>query len=92
MLTYAGYAPRALLLIGQGVVQSFAPYVPTTTLEGNPQLLPLGPAASQIAIKKLGTNEGLVMVAAPPDALDKYFTAEEARWRQVIKDAGIKPE
>lgn len=44
------------------------------------------------SFKKLGTNEGLVMVAEPPEALDRYFAGEEARWRQVIKDAGIKPE
>jgi hypothetical protein len=33
-----------------------------------------------------------VMVAEPPDALDRYFAAEEARWRKVIEDAGIKAE
>jgi tripartite-type tricarboxylate transporter receptor subunit TctC len=44
------------------------------------------------AFKKLGLNEGLVMVAEPPEALDRYFIGEEARWRQVIKDADIKPE
>jgi len=42
--------------------------------------------------RKLGVNEGLVMMAEPPQALDTYFAGEEARWRQVIKDAGIKPE
>ena len=41
---------------------------------------------------KLGANEGLVMVAEPPDALDRYFAGEEARWRKVIQDAGIKSE
>jgi tripartite-type tricarboxylate transporter receptor subunit TctC len=44
------------------------------------------------SFKKLGANEGLVMVAEPPDALDRYFAAEEARWRKVIEDAGIKAE
>jgi tripartite-type tricarboxylate transporter receptor subunit TctC len=44
------------------------------------------------AFKKLGKNEGLVMVAEPPAALDRYFAAEEARWRKVIQDAGIKTE
>jgi len=77
----------ALLLVGQGVVQSFRPYQsatlinpisitqPITDAAGNPvkdahgdaatqrvridtQTLPLGPAASQIAIKQLGTNGG----------------------------------
>lgn len=48
----------ALLLISQGVVQNFQPYVPVTTLTGSQQLLPQGPAASQIAIKQLGTNGG----------------------------------
>ncbi|MFN8652475.1 MAG: potassium-transporting ATPase subunit KdpA [Gemmatimonadales bacterium] len=56
----------AVLLIGQGVVQSFAPYrsVPLLDATGpdsarvTTQLLPLGPAASQVAIKQLGTNGG----------------------------------
>lgn len=48
----------ALLLAGTGVVQTFSDSITTTTLEGNVQILPLGPAASQIAIKQLGTNGG----------------------------------
>jgi tripartite-type tricarboxylate transporter receptor subunit TctC len=44
------------------------------------------------AFRKLGTNEGLVMVAEPPEALDRYFATEETRWRKVIEDAGIKAE
>lgn len=44
------------------------------------------------AFKKLSVNEGLVMVAAPPAELDRYFAGEEARWRKVIEDAGIKAE
>jgi tripartite-type tricarboxylate transporter receptor subunit TctC len=49
-------------------------------------------AVQSEAFKKLGTNEGLVMVAEPPAALDRYFASEEARWRKVIQDAGIKIE
>lgn len=30
--------------------------------------------------------------AEPPAALDRYFAAEEARWRKVFQDAGIKIE
>ena len=49
----------ALALISQGVVQTLAPYHSVTTLEsGAAQTIPLGPAASQIAIKQLGTNGG----------------------------------
>jgi K+-transporting ATPase ATPase A chain len=77
----------AVVLVGQGVVQSFRPYEtatlvnpitvaePVTDAAGNPvkdekgnpetkpvkvdtQTIPLGPAASQIAIKQLGTNGG----------------------------------
>lgn len=48
----------ALVLMGQGVVQTFAPYQEVITLEGATQSIPLGPAASQIAIKQLGTNGG----------------------------------
>lgn len=48
----------AILLVGQGVVQTLSPYVKITTLENGKQTIPLGPAASQIAIKQLGTNGG----------------------------------
>jgi K+-transporting ATPase ATPase A chain len=57
----------ALLLVSQGVVQTFSPYQtvpllqPTTDANGNvvtQQVLAVGPAASQIAIKQLGTNGG----------------------------------
>ena len=48
----------ALVLVSQGVVQTFSGYANATTLEGASQVVPLGPAASQIAIKQLGTNGG----------------------------------
>ncbi len=48
----------AILLVGQGVVQTFSPAMHVQTLEGHSQIIPFGPAASQIAIKQLGTNGG----------------------------------
>lgn len=49
----------AVILVSQGVVQSFSSYRELAALEGGAaQTLPLGPAASQIAIKQLGTNGG----------------------------------
>ncbi len=48
----------ALLLVSQGVVQNVAPYLDVATLEHGRQTLPMGPAASQVAIKMLGTNGG----------------------------------
>ncbi len=49
----------AVVLVSQGVVQSLGAYHTVTALEsGTQQVLPLGPAASQIAIKQLGTNGG----------------------------------
>jgi K+-transporting ATPase ATPase A chain len=48
----------ALLLVSQGVVQNLAPYLDVATLEHGRQTLPMGPAASQVAIKMLGTNGG----------------------------------
>ncbi|MFA5839328.1 MAG: potassium-transporting ATPase subunit KdpA [Candidatus Margulisiibacteriota bacterium] len=48
----------AVILNAQGVVQTLSPYKEITTLQGVKQTLPLGPAASQIAIKQLGTNGG----------------------------------
>lgn len=49
-------------------------------------------AVQSEGFSKLSVNEGLVMVAAPPEELDRYFRGEEERWRKVIKAAGIKPE
>ncbi|MEH6995628.1 potassium-transporting ATPase subunit KdpA [Neobacillus drentensis] len=49
----------ALLIASQGVVQTFDHYKVVSMLEnGVNQIIPLGPAASQIAIKQLGTNGG----------------------------------
>ena len=48
----------ALLLVSQGVIQNFSAYREVTTLEGAKQVLPMGPVASQEAIKELGTNGG----------------------------------
>ena len=54
----------ALVLVGQGVVQTFKPYQTVSvveqvsTAEKTTQTLAVGPAASQIAIKQLGTNGG----------------------------------
>lgn len=48
----------ALVLSFEGVVQSFAPYIKATGIDGVEQIIPQGPAASQVAIKQLGTNGG----------------------------------
>ncbi len=48
----------ALVLAGLGVVQTLAASQTVTTLEGASQTLSLGPVASQLAIKMLGTNGG----------------------------------
>jgi potassium-transporting ATPase potassium-binding subunit len=48
----------ALLLVGEGVIQNFLPYLELTTLEGEKQIIPMGPVASQVAIKQIGTNGG----------------------------------
>jgi len=48
----------AVLLAGQGVVQNLNHYDKVITLQGDTQIIPQGPAASQIAIKQLGTNGG----------------------------------
>jgi tripartite-type tricarboxylate transporter receptor subunit TctC len=49
-------------------------------------------AVQSEAFKMLSVNEGLVMVARPPQELDRYVRGEEERWRKVIQDAGIKVE
>jgi K+-transporting ATPase ATPase A chain len=50
----------AVFFISQGVIQNFDSYRTATTVEspGQPQTLPMGPVASQEAIKMLGTNGG----------------------------------
>jgi K+-transporting ATPase ATPase A chain len=48
----------ALFLVWQGIPQTLGPYVDATTLEGAKQTIALGPVASQVAIKMLGTNGG----------------------------------
>ena len=47
-----------IVLVFGGVLQNFSSYVEVATLEGAKQTLAMGPTASQIAIKQLGTNGG----------------------------------
>jgi K+-transporting ATPase ATPase A chain len=48
----------ALFLVWQGMPQTLGPYVEASTLEGGTQTIAVGPVASQVAIKMLGTNGG----------------------------------
>lgn len=48
----------SIFLVSQGVVQNFKAYETVNTIEGAQQILPMGPAASQVAIKQIGTNGG----------------------------------
>ena len=48
----------ALFLVWEGIPQTLGPYVEASTLEGGKQTIALGPVASQVAIKMLGTNGG----------------------------------
>ena len=48
----------ALFLVWQGMPQTLGPYIEATTLEGAKQTIAVGPVASQVAIKMLGTNGG----------------------------------
>src|SRR3979411_2078257 len=48
----------ALFLVSQGIPQTLGAYVDATTLEGARQTIAVGPVASQVAIKMLGTNGG----------------------------------
>lgn len=48
----------ALFYVSQGVTQTLGASVEATTLEGAKQTIALGPTASQLAIKMLGTNGG----------------------------------
>src|SRR3979490_1727573 len=48
----------ALFLVWLGIPQTLGPYVDAITLEGAKQTIAVGPVASQVAIKMLGTNGG----------------------------------
>src|ERR1700724_2016795 len=48
----------ALFLVWQGIPQTLGPYIDAATLEGGKQTIAVGPVASQVAIKMLGTNGG----------------------------------
>jgi potassium-transporting ATPase potassium-binding subunit len=50
--------PYALFLVWQGIPQTLGAYVDAATLEGGKQSIAVGPVASQVAIKMLGTNGG----------------------------------
>ena len=47
-----------VILMSQGVVQTFHSHATAATLQGAHQTIARGPAASQISIKQLGTNGG----------------------------------
>jgi K+-transporting ATPase ATPase A chain len=51
-------AISAIVLVSQGVIQNFATYLSAHTITGLTQTIAMGPAASQLAIKMLGTNGG----------------------------------
>lgn len=48
----------SIILVSQGVIQNYKSYETVHTLQGREQVIPMGPAASQIAIKQIGTNGG----------------------------------
>lgn len=50
----------AVLLNSQGVIQNFKPFQKITSISSHQkeQIIPMGPVASQVAIKELGTNGG----------------------------------
>src|SRR6201987_2025703 len=68
----------ALFLVCQGIPQTLGPYVEATTLEGAKQTIAVGPVASQVAIKMLGTDGGGFFNANPahpfenPTALSNF--------------------
>ena len=48
----------ALVLVAGGIPETWSPTIHATTLEGADQAIAVGPVASQVAIKMLGTNGG----------------------------------
>ena len=78
----------ALILVWQGVPQNIGAYVDATTLEGAKQTLSQGPAASQIAIKQLGTNGGGFWNANSSVPYENPDTAEQLR-RGAVHSANL---
>ncbi|GCF07926.1 potassium-transporting ATPase subunit KdpA [Dictyobacter arantiisoli] len=70
----------ALVLVSQGVIQNFSPYITAHTLNGATQIIAQGPVASQEFIKNFGTNGGgffNVNSAHPyenPNIITEYIT------------------
>jgi tripartite-type tricarboxylate transporter receptor subunit TctC len=52
----------------------------------------VGKAIHTPSFDKLVENEGLIMVGGAPEQFGTYVRGEEARWRQVVHDAGVKIE
>jgi K+-transporting ATPase ATPase A chain len=48
----------SLVFVSQGMIQNFSHYREAVTVEGGKQVIAMGPVASQISIKQLGTNGG----------------------------------
>lgn len=48
----------SLVFVSQGVIQNLNPYIKAHSIQGVEQVIAQGPAASQVAIKFIGTNGG----------------------------------
>ena len=57
-ILFRSACPLPCFLVWQGMPQTLGAYVDATTLEGAKQTIAVGPVASQVAIKMLGTNGG----------------------------------
>ncbi len=76
----------AVVLVSQGVIQSLHGFRVVETLQGATQAIPGGPAASQVAIKQLGTNGGgfFDMNSAHPFENPTAFTNLVEMWAIVV--------
>jgi K+-transporting ATPase ATPase A chain len=81
----------AIILVSQGVVQNLHGFTNAQTLEGAVQAIPGGPAASQIAIKQLGTNGGgfFDMNSAHPFENATAFSNFVEVWAIVVISLGL---
>lgn len=81
----------ALLLVALGMPQTMLASVDATTLEGAKQSLALGPVASQVAIKQLGTNGGgfFNVNAAHPFENPTAFTNFVQIWQMLVISVAV---
>ncbi len=91
---FKGVPPLAETVPGYAVESWYGLYAPAGTPDDVIQKLNMAAkkAAQAPEFVKKVEHEGLSVIASEPAELDRYVKAEEARWRKVVKENGIKAD